>query len=94
LKTKDHLSHSTRHRIAALSRTFKTLGKFSLPKSSDIYASTELLNIPGQVDSNVSEIGAQQIANMKEKLHRLAFGWWPFRRCCEPGKPVKACLDA
>jgi broad specificity phosphatase PhoE len=68
-----HAESEENRRIAALSRTFKTLGKFSLPKSSDLYASTELLHVQGQVDSNVSEIGAKQIAHMKEKLQQDDF---------------------
>ncbi len=68
-----HAESEENRRLAALSRTFKTLGKFKLPSSSDVYASTELLNVPGQVDSNVSKIGAEQIARMKEKLSQEEF---------------------
>jgi phosphohistidine phosphatase SixA len=68
-----HAESEENRRVAALSRTFKTLGKFSFPSSSDIYASTELLNLPAQVDSNVSEIGASQIKHMGEKLKQAKF---------------------
>jgi broad specificity phosphatase PhoE len=68
-----HAESEENRRIAALSRTFRTLGKFSFPKTSDLSASTELLNIPGQVDSNVSDIGAKQIAHMGEKLNHHNF---------------------
>ncbi|KAG7351948.1 histidine phosphatase superfamily branch 1 protein [Nitzschia inconspicua] len=68
-----HAESEENRRIAALSRTFKTLGRFSLPKSADVYASTELLHVQGQVDSNVSEIGAKQIAHMKQKLQQDDF---------------------
>jgi broad specificity phosphatase PhoE len=63
-----HAESEENRRIAALGRTFKTLSKFSIPKSSDIYASTELLHVQGQVDTNVSDIGARQISHMREKL--------------------------
>lgn len=68
-----HAESEENRRIAALSRTFQTLGKFALPKSSDVYASAQLLHVPGQVDSNVSEIGAKQIASMKELLGKDDF---------------------
>jgi broad specificity phosphatase PhoE len=98
-----HAESEENRRIAALSRTFKSLGKFSLPKSSDIYASTELLNIPGQVDSNVSEIGAQQIANMKEKLAQDKFvastgirlvAHSPLLRARQTSKGMLGCMSA
>lgn len=68
-----HAESEENRRIAALSRTFRTLGKFSFPKASDVSASAELLHVSAQVDSNVSEIGARQIAHMKEQLHQHKF---------------------
>jgi broad specificity phosphatase PhoE len=68
-----HAESEENRRIAALGRTFKTLSKWSIPSSSDVYATTELLHVQGQVDTNVSEIGARQIAHMKEKLQQDNF---------------------
>ena len=68
-----HAESKENERIAALSRTFKTLGRFTLPSSTDVYSSTQLLNVPAQVDSNVSEIGANQIKHMGEKLKQENF---------------------
>lgn len=63
-----HAESEENRRIASLGRCFKQLGKFSLPSSSDIYASTQLLNVMAQVDSTVSMVGIKQIADMGEKL--------------------------
>ena len=68
-----HAESEENRRIASLSRVFKGFTKFSLPSSADIYASTELLNVAAQVDSNVSEVGAKQIAQMGETLQTANF---------------------
>ena len=68
-----HAESEENRRISSLGRCFKTLGKFSLPSKSDIYASTELLNVMGQIDSNVSTVGAEQIADMAAKLKEANF---------------------
>lgn len=68
-----HAESEENRRIAALSRAARTLGKFALPKSSDVSASAELLNVAAQVDSNVSEIGTRQIQHMGEKLKQADF---------------------
>lgn len=68
-----HAESEENRRIAALSRTFQKLKRFSLPTLSDVSSSTELLNVPAQVDSNVSDIGASQIAHMEEKIRNDKF---------------------
>ena len=68
-----HAESEENRRIAAFSRSFQSLKKFTLPKSSDVLSSTELLNVPAQVDSNVSGIGANQISHMGEKLRKEKF---------------------
>ena len=68
-----HAESEENRRIAALSRTFQRLKRFSLPQPSDILTSTELLNVSAQVDSDVSEIGTSQIAHMGEKLQNDNF---------------------
>ena len=55
-----HAESEENRRISALCRTFQSLKKLSLPRTSDVSTSTELLNVSAQVDSNVSEIGANQ----------------------------------
>lgn len=68
-----HAESEENRRIAALSRTFQRLKKFSLPTTSELSTSTELLNVSAQVDSDVSEIGTKQIAHMGEKLQKDNF---------------------
>lgn len=68
-----HAESEENRRISALCRTFQSLKKLSLPRTSDVSTSTELLNVSAQVDSNVSEIGANQIAHMGEKLRKENF---------------------
>jgi len=68
-----HAESDENRRIAALSRSWQKLKGFSLPKASDLSTSTELLNVSAQVDSNVSDIGARQIAHMGEKLRKDNF---------------------
>ena len=68
-----HAESEENRRIAALSRTFQKLKRLSLPTASDVSTSTELLNVSAQVDSDVSDIGARQIAHMGEKLRKDKF---------------------
>ena len=68
-----HAESEENRRIASLSRCFKKLTKFSLPSSEDVYSSAQLLNIPGQIDSNVSDIGQQQITSMGKQLRDVNF---------------------
>mmetsp|Transcript_46829 Transcript_46829/g.71627 ORF Transcript_46829/g.71627 Transcript_46829/m.71627 type:complete len:262 (+) Transcript_46829:91-876(+) len=68
-----HAESEENRRLGSLSRCFRTLGKFSLPSSADIRASTELLNVTALVDSNVSEIGVKQISEMGQKLKEANF---------------------
>lgn len=68
-----HAESDENRRLASLTRCFKRLGKFSLPSSADVYASTELLNVKAQIDSSVSPTGSKQIAQMGEKLKEENF---------------------
>ncbi len=68
-----HAESEENRRLSSLGRCFKNLGKFSLPSSADVYASTELLNVMAQVDSEVSPLGVKQIADMGEKLKEADF---------------------
>jgi ethanolaminephosphotransferase len=69
-----HAESRENERMAALSRVLKALAKLQFPSLSDIWASIELLNVPGQVDSPVSStVGAQQIACMRKILDKNHF---------------------
>jgi broad specificity phosphatase PhoE len=68
-----HAESEENRRIAAFCRSFQKLKQLSLPTASDVSKSTELLNVSAQVDSNVSEIGANQIAHMGGKLQKDNF---------------------
>jgi broad specificity phosphatase PhoE len=68
-----HAESDENRRLASLSRCFKSLGKFSLPSKKDLAASTELLNVSAQVNSNVSGIGEKQIDQMAKKLEEADF---------------------
>lgn len=68
-----HAESDENRRLASFSRCFKKLGNFSLPSRSDLVASTELLNVPAQLDSGVSEIGAKQITSMGKTLQESNF---------------------
>lgn len=63
-----HAESEENRRLGSLKTCFRNLGKFSLPSVADVKASTELLNVGGQIDSDVSEIGAKQIQQMGERL--------------------------
>eukprot|EP00543_Licmophora_paradoxa_P014746 CAMPEP_0202461526 /NCGR_PEP_ID=MMETSP1360-20130828/49805_1 /ASSEMBLY_ACC=CAM_ASM_000848 /TAXON_ID=515479 /ORGANISM="Licmophora paradoxa, Strain CCMP2313" /LENGTH=78 /DNA_ID=CAMNT_0049083611 /DNA_START=36 /DNA_END=269 /DNA_ORIENTATION=- len=65
-----HAESEENHRIASLFRSFGSLGRFTLPSSSDVGAAMSLINIPAQIDSEVSEIGSQQILQLAEKLKK------------------------
>ena len=68
-----HAESEENRRIAALSRSFQSLKRFSLPKVSDLSASSGLLNVSAQIDSNVSDVGARQIVHMREKIRNEKF---------------------
>lgn len=63
-----HAESEENRRIGSLKNSLRTLSQFRLPSREDVKAAGELLNIPAQIDSNVSEIGMAQIRDMKEKL--------------------------
>lgn len=63
-----HAESEENRRIASLSRITGSLYNFSLPSSKDIFSATALLNVPAQVDSDVSPVGEQQIEHVAIKL--------------------------
>lgn len=56
-----HAESNENHRLGCLSRSIKTLGKFSMPTKEDITTSFELIDVKAQIDSNVSEKGRKQV---------------------------------
>ena len=68
-----HAESEENRRICSLKNSLRTLGRFRLPSRQDVKAIGELLNIPAQIDSNVSEIGKEQISDMKRKLDAADF---------------------
>ena len=63
-----HAESEENRRIGSLKSMVGTLGRFSIPKASDLKASVGLLNVPGQVDSDVSTRGRQQIDQLGRRL--------------------------
>ena len=68
-----HAESEENRRIGSLKNTFKSLGRLKLPSGSDVKAIGELLNIPAQIDSNVSEKGKDQISFMRKQLDEADF---------------------
>eukprot|EP00980_Cylindrotheca_fusiformis_P015206 scaffold4222_cov115-Cylindrotheca_fusiformis.AAC.2 len=68
-----HAESDENRRTASLKKSLMGLGRATLPTRADMTAIKELLNIPAQVDSNVSESGNQQIMLMREKLKQDNF---------------------
>ncbi|KAL3944401.1 MAG: hypothetical protein SGBAC_001525 [Bacillariaceae sp.] len=68
-----HAESEENRRIGSLKNSLRTLGRFRLPSRADVKAIGELLNIPAQIDSNVSDIGKEQISDMKAKLDASNF---------------------
>jgi len=56
-----HAESMENERLASLTRSLSTVSRFSLPSKSDLYRSVQLLNVPAQVDSEVSSIGWDQV---------------------------------
>ncbi|CAJ1943098.1 unnamed protein product [Cylindrotheca closterium] len=68
-----HAESEENRRIGSLKNSLRTLGRFRLPSLQDAKAVGELLNIPAQIDSIVSDIGKDQISDMKAKLDAANF---------------------
>jgi broad specificity phosphatase PhoE len=68
-----HAHSMENQRIASMLSCFGDLGRFSLPKRSDIGASFELLNISANHDAPISEAGMGQCSIMKKMLQECNF---------------------
>jgi len=63
-----HAESEENRRLACLTRGWKGLKKLQLPTRNDVSGSLELLDVKAQIDSNVSDIGRNQISQLGERL--------------------------
>jgi broad specificity phosphatase PhoE len=68
-----HAESEENRRLASFSRAMDRLGRFSLPKKKDVFMASGLINIPAQVDSDISKVGEQQIEHVAAKLRQDQF---------------------
>ena len=68
-----HAESEENRRVGSLKNLFCSLGRLSLPASNDISAAMSLVNVPAQVDSEVSDVGKQQIEQLGIRLNEAGF---------------------
>jgi broad specificity phosphatase PhoE len=68
-----HAESDENRRLASLSKSVKGLGRFRIPKKEDVIASMELINVPAQIDSDVSPRGRAQINALARQLENDDF---------------------
>jgi len=68
-----HAESDENRRLGSLQRILKGCTAFATPSKSDISASLELLNVPAQIDSDVSKIGRRQINQLGARLEKDNF---------------------
>jgi len=68
-----HAQSEENRRIGSLKESFRAVKHFSFPKVSDLTTAMQLFNIPAQVDSDVSELGGNQIKKLAESLQKDNF---------------------
>jgi broad specificity phosphatase PhoE len=68
-----HAESDENRRRASLTKCFEQITTGAIPSTEDLEASFELLNVPAQLNSDVSNIGAQQIKHMGELLRESKF---------------------
>lgn len=68
-----HAESDENRRRASLTKCFEQITTGAIPSTEDLNASFELLNVPAQVNSDVSNIGAQQIQHMGDILRESKF---------------------
>lgn len=68
-----HAESEENRRVGSLKNLFYSLGRLSLPSSNDISAAVSLVNVPAQVDSEVSSVGKQQIEQLGIMLNEASF---------------------
>ena len=68
-----HAQSDENRRLASLTTTLKSITKLKLPKKTDVLASVELLNVPAQLDSDVSPEGKAQIDALGRQIEKDNF---------------------
>ena len=68
-----HAESDENRRRASLTKCFEQITTGAIPSTEDLNASFELLNVPAQVNSDVSNIGARQIQHMGDLLRENKF---------------------
>jgi Fructose-2,6-bisphosphatase len=68
-----HAESDENRRLASLSKSVKGLGRFRIPKKEDVIASMELINVPAQIDSDVSPRGKAQIDALGRQIEKDDF---------------------
>mmetsp|Transcript_4233 Transcript_4233/g.8096 ORF Transcript_4233/g.8096 Transcript_4233/m.8096 type:complete len:452 (+) Transcript_4233:146-1501(+) len=68
-----HAESDENRRLASLSKSVKGLGRFRIPKKEDVIASMELINVPAQIDSDVSPKGRAQINALAKQIEKDDF---------------------
>eukprot|EP00590_Aulacoseira_subarctica_P010815 CAMPEP_0172421992 /NCGR_PEP_ID=MMETSP1064-20121228/8195_1 /TAXON_ID=202472 /ORGANISM="Aulacoseira subarctica , Strain CCAP 1002/5" /LENGTH=412 /DNA_ID=CAMNT_0013162635 /DNA_START=183 /DNA_END=1421 /DNA_ORIENTATION=+ len=68
-----HAESNENRRLECLARSIQHLKKLALPEKEDIVASVELLDVTAQLDSDVSDVGKRQIAQLYRKLQEDNF---------------------
>jgi broad specificity phosphatase PhoE len=68
-----HAESEENRRLGSLKNAFGSMRQWTLPAMSDLVATAELVNLPAQVDSDVSAIGQAQIQSMADTLQRDNF---------------------
>lgn len=68
-----HAESNENRRLECLARSIQHLKKLAIPEKEDIVASVELLDVTAQLDSDVSDVGKRQIAQLAIKLQRDNF---------------------
>lgn len=68
-----HAESEENVRMKSLTQVWSSVTRFSLPRSSDLQSSVQLLNVQAQVDSSVSAYGRAQIENVAQQLQAADF---------------------
>ena len=68
-----HAESEENVRMKSFTQVWSSVARFSLPRSTDVRSSMQLLNVQAQVDSSVSTYGRAQIANVAQQLQTADF---------------------
>ena len=87
-----HAQSEENRRMASLTAALSAVGRFSVPRASDVGAALHLLHVSAQVDSSVSAVGAAQIQNVAAQLHAADF-WNSHRVSTVVHSPLQRAVD-